>query len=848
MFTGKLKKIQLNQLILNNTVMLIRLLKLSFFTLLILLTPHHTKAQSFTISGFITDKATGEVLVGAYVFCPQTSQGTITNNCGYYAISIPFGAKNIMFMNEGYFARIDTTLIHMNQQVDVELRKMEEDDLQTDPFSNTKIEVEEIDEADTLADGSQRVRIKNPNVINALIEFVLKRNAKINDRIQNGYIEVPGTQISKMPSLGGEIDVVRSIKHLPGVMPGTELTPGLYVRGGGQDQNLVLLDGVPVYNMNHAFGLYSIFNSESINSINLTKSGFSSNQGGRLSAITDITMKEGNKSGIHGIFLNSLIAFTLNLDGPLSRDGRTTFSLASRRSHWDLFFFRPFSTSKNKFTYAFYDVNLKVAHRINNKNKLIFSILSNRDRFYIYGKGTDTINNGLVQNEDGFDIRWGNFTGSVKLNRVINERLFSTITAYYSQYKSQMGLMFASQYDSANVTNKSRLDFKYFNFIRDYTARLDYEYLINKSSTLKFGGSLSYKQIMPGTTSFKFNQNGVLANDTFYGLSKSLRTSELAVYVEDEIKINPDFKLSIGGRFVNYAHKGNMFNFIEPRISFNKRVDNRFSFKGSYTVMNQNLHFLGDNINSNIFSLNFDRWVPATALARPERAQQITLGLSKPFENDYEISIEAYYKRLSRLLEIKEGVDINTGLLTSTEWESKVVEGKGWNYGFEAFLQKRRGRTTGWLSYTLAWAKRNTPGVNLGQDYYYQFDRRHYINLVAQTKIDDVYSLSWNVVFSTGNVQSLPVGKYLDINGNVVYDYTAKNNYRLRNTVRFDIGLTKARFKSWAAESGYRFSVYNVLARNNPAYVYIDNSGKTPTAYQRAFLLFIPGVTYYIKF
>jgi hypothetical protein len=265
-------------------------------------------------------------------------------------------------------------------------------------------------------------------------------------------------------------------------------------------------------------------------------------------------------------------------------------------------------------------------------------------------------------------------------------------------------------------------------------------------------------------------------------------------------------------------------------------------------MMNQTLNLLADNINSNVLSLNFDRWVPSNNAVKPQKVQQLTLGLSKPFKDNWELTVEGYYKWYSRILEVKEGADINGGILSSNDWESKLLTGKGWNYGIETFVHKRKGDLTGWMSYTLSWAKRNTPGINRGEDYYYQFDRRHYINLVAQTKIDDEYSASVNVVFSTGNVQSVPIGKYLDINGNVVYDYKEKNNYRLANTFRIDFGLNKIRYSSWAAESGYRFSVYNVLARNNPAYIYIDNSGTTPKAYQRGFLPFIPGITYYIKF
>ncbi|MCC6818118.1 MAG: TonB-dependent receptor, partial [Bacteroidia bacterium] len=425
----------------------------------------------------------------------------------------------------------------------------------------------------------------------------------------------------------------------------------------------------------------------------------------------------------------------------------------------------------------------------------------------------------------------------------------SNLTLSYSQYKSTISLEYAQLIDSNNIRDYSKINYKYYNYIKDLTARVDYDYIADRRNTLRFGAFGSFKYFAPGATATEHNRNGVISNDTSFGASKAIPTQELALYLEDEFRLSNDVKITYGGRLVTYFQKDERFVYLEPRFSINKKINNRFAIKGSYTVMNQNMHLLADNVNSSgLLSVNFDRWIPASSFATPQRSQQITLGISQPFKNDFELSIESYYKKFDRILEIKEGADINGGILTENDWESKVLTGKGWNYGVEAFLQKRRGDITGWISYSLAWAKRNTPGVNRNENYFFQFDRRHYVNLVTQFKINDVYTGSINVVFSTGNVQSVPIGKYLDINGNVVYDYTEKNNYRLPNTFRIDVGLTKARQRSYTAESGYRFSIYNLLARNNPAYIYINNSNNPPQAYQRSFLSFIPGITYYTKF
>ncbi len=810
--------------------------------------------QSFTVSGFIINQYSGEVLVGAYVFCPQTGSGTVTNNSGYYALSLPYGTKNIMYLKDGFAAKIDTTAINRNKHRDIHLRELDEYERQIDPFENVKskakikVEDDDVDSADNVK--VKKVEIKNTKAVDELIRLALSRNIKIMDRIENGILEIPGLQISNMPSLVGEVDVIRGLKFLPGAMPGTELTNGLYVRGGGQDQNLVLLDGTAVYNMNHLFGFYSIFNSDGINSINLTKSGFSSKYGGRLSAITDITMKEGNAKGFSGVVSNSLMALRLELNGPLSRDGKTTFAFAGRRSYLD-WFTRLGNNSNNKFWYTLYDLNAKVCHRFSEKSKLIFNVFSCRDRLYLLATDSTVRNGNVNKTTIGQDLSWGNFIASVRWNKVINQQLFSSFSGSFSQYKNKNNFIFGNSIDTSNGVTQSSYNSSYYNLIRDFTARADFDYIANKSNTFHFGASTCIRGFVPGTFNIQYSVNKVNQLDTNIGSKRVLVGNEYSAYFEDEIRINFNTKLSVGGRFVNYNYQQKNFIFIEPRISLNSKINNKYALKASYTVMNQNLHSLENNFSSYIT----DRWVPATSKIAPQRSQQFSLGISKPLKNNLELSVDGYYKYLSRVLEIKEGVSFRDDP-TDRNWEDKVVMGKGWCYGIETFLHKKRGDLNGWISYTLSWAKRNAPDVNRGQTYFYQFDRRHYINIVAQQKIDDQHDFSINMVFSTGNVQSLPIGKYRDINGNIVYDYTAKNNYRLSNTFRIDVGFKRIRNRTWGKESGYNISIYNLFARNNPAYVYILNSPKgttttntpSPTAYQRTFLGFIPGITYYTKF
>jgi hypothetical protein len=804
-------------------------------------------SQGFTISGYVTDVTTGEVIIGAYVFCPQTGTGVVSNNSGFYALNIPFGTKNLMYLHEDYFAIIDTLKINRNKIENVFMKPMQEDDMQINPFANVK---KNFEVSDNDSNQIQRITIKNSAAINELIGKALNRNFKIIDQMENGYVHIPGNQMNNMPALVGEIDVARSLKFVPGVAPGTELNNGMYVRGGSHDQNLVLMDGVPLYNTTHLFGFYSVFNSEGINSVQITKSGYSARNGGRLSGITDVTMKEGNPNKIHGIFLRSLMALTLDINGPLSADGNTTFAISAKRSHWDLFT-RPVGDENNKFWYTFYDLNAKVCHKINDKNKLFFSTYSGRDRLYTAGRDSETDSFGnKITVDNSFELKWGNFITSVRLNSVINERLFANYSLNYSEYKSYFGIGFGQEIDSFGSFDKARIDFAYRNHIKDYTAKADFDYILAPKHTLRFGIANSLRTFLPGSTNIKFVRNNIIEFDSVFGAAKNTLTNEAAIYIEDETRISNNTKLAIGTRLVAYTNNDKTFILPEPRISFNSKIDNDFAFKASYTMMHQSVHQLSSVLNS-IFT---DRWVPATNSISPQRAQQISLGITKPYDNNLELSVEGYYKWMNNIVELKEGVRNAGGLLAATDWENDLLTGKGTCYGIEAMLHKRKGDLNGWIGYTLSWATRNTPGVNNNQTYYFDYDRRHYVNVVLQQKIDDRNSISVNMVFSTGNVQSVPTGKHLDINGNVVFDYPEKNNFRLPNTFRIDVGFSRKRDSWWASESGYRISIYNVLARNNPAYVRIDNSNPTnnpnaqPKITQVGLLGFIPGITYYTKF
>jgi len=807
---------------------------IKLFVILCVLSFNNLIGQSFSVSGFLTNQSNGEALVGAYVFCPQTEMGVLTNNYGHFVINLPFGSKNLLFIQENYFILIDTILINKNQFYDKELTLKRKNDREYDPFESPAIYDDEI---------NFKKNFKNSEKTNNIIRNAYLRNIKIIDCTENGAINLPNSQVSNMPSILGEVDVVRSLKMLPGIAPGTELIGGLNIRGGSQDQNLMLMDGVPVYNSNHFLGIYSIFNTEAVNNIKVSKSGFSAREGGRLSGITDVVMKEGNSKKINGTFLQSLLAITVDINGPLSKNGKTTFMFSGRRSYWDLFLI-PFNTDSNSANFNFHDINFKVAHQLKNNAKLVFSVYNGRDKLNARSiNSIDSITT-TSTNASNLDIRWGNTLASVKYVKPLNERTFYTVSMNYSLFKGSFLLenSLEQTFASASPSFRSfKLDYR--NQIQDFIPKVDFDYLLNKKNTLKFGAVFSHKRFnyrsLFSRTTLSQSFNGTNTN----GIVENSFSNEVAVYIEDDININSSLKSSIGVRLVNYNYQGSNFLLPEPRLSISKRLQNNVALKGSYTLMNQTIHLLANNRISSYS----DRWVPANNVFKPQQVHQFSASLVKPLFNDIDFSGDAYYKLYNRVQEAKEGSQ-GGNIFFNEDWQSSVVLGKGKSYGFELFLHKRRGDFNGWIGYSYAKSERTATEINNGKTYYFQFDRRHYFNLAVNHIIDHRHAVSFTTVIASGNVQSIPTGKYLDINGNLVYEYEQKNNYRLPMTFRMDFGLTRIRRRSVFYESGYRFSIYNLTAFHNTAYIDIDDSTVPAKAEKVNYLKFVPGITFYTKF
>ena len=622
------------------------------FFLCLLLTASAALAQKQTVSGYVRDVHTGESLIGAAVFDARSGQGTTTNNYGFYSFTLP--TADSLYLTASY--------IGYERQV---LRVQLTQDLRHD-------------------------FLLRGNASLATVEVVASKVEKIEESTRMSTISVPIEQIKAVPALLGEVDVIKSLQLLPGVQSGTEGSSGMYVRGGGPDQNLVLMDGAPVYNASHLFGFFSVFNADALNHIELVKGGFPARFGGRLSSVLDVSMKEGNMKEFHGEGAIGLIASKLTLEGPIKKD-TASFMVSARRTYLDVLV-RPFMNKEAGVAgYFFHDLNAKLNYIITPKDRLYFSLYTGLDKFHVRSERTYEDRGQSSSSEDKAALDWGNNIMSLRWNRVLNSRLFLNTSATYSRY----------QFD-IDIQNKERgsssSDFKllYLSNIRDLSLKTDFDFLPNPNHYIRFGAQAIHHRFRPGAMQHKGVQNGETTNEA--ALGTTIGAMEAAVYVEDDVRLSDKLKVNIGGRFNSFTVEGETYTSLEPRLAARYLLHNRLALKASYAHTSQFIHLL---TNSGI-GLPTDLWVPATKVVRPQRASQVAVGAAQTIlDGQYEVSVEGYYKEMKDIIEYKEGASFTT--TTSDNWENKVAIGTGRAYGAEIFLQKKVGNTSGWLGYTLSW-------------------------------------------------------------------------------------------------------------------------------------------------
>ena len=695
---------------------------------------------------------------------------------------------------------------------------------------------------------------------------------RIDERVQMSQIDVPIEQIKRAPALLGETDVLKAMQYLPGVSGGSEGTAGLYVRGGSPDQNLILLDGVPVYNVSHVLGIFSVFNADAINSVNLVKGGFPARYGGRLSSVVEINMKDGHKDKWHGEGGIGLISSRLTLDGPIGE--RTRVLVSGRRTYADLIA-KPFIAAANRrnagtdFDYQtklnlnFFDVNAKVRHELTDAHTLYLSGYLGGDVFNVrYTDRYDVGGGQRATDTYGGGVDWGNKIAALRWNWELGPRLFLNTAATFSDYV----IDFSSEYDYREDTTRETYLARYRSGIRDYGLRSDLSFIPNPDHYVRTGIAATHHTYSPGALTTRFESSEERTN-TALG-SDSEDALELSAYVEDEWRLSPKLAVNAGLHASAFVNDTAYFS-VQPRVAARYVLPRGYALKGSYVNMTQFINLL----TSEALSLPTDLWVPSNARVLPQRAWQAALGGAKEFggagRGTYEVSAEAFYKSMDNVVSYRPGSSFFNFQLDEA-WEEKVTQGTGEVYGLELLAQKKLGRTTGWVGYTLSWNYRRFDAINGGARFPFRYDRRHDFSVLVSHDLNDRITFTGAWIFATGNAITIPeftqagdvrrgVSNFGGGDGGatVRYDYfeqgTGKNQYRLTNTHRLDFSLEFRKEKKWG-ERAWVLGAYNAYSHKNPFFLlrndrFDPGTGRSEPVFQEISILpIVPSVAYNFEF
>ena len=740
------------------------------FSLLILLfTALAGFSQSVTLSGTIKDKASGEALIGATCYIPQLETGVSSNVYGFYSLSVPQGTYKVVFSYIGYESLELKVVLNENQEL---IAFLTEDTKQLD---------------EVIVTGEKKDR----NV----------------ESIEMSMEKVPVKLVKKLPSFMGEVDVLKSITLLPGIQSGGEGSSGLYVRGGGPDENLLILDEAPVYNASHLMGFFSVFNSDAIKDIQVYKGGIPSEYGGKASSVIDIRMKDGNSKKFHVDAGIGNISSRLTLEGPVIKD-KWSYIISGRRTYAD-FIGRLAGIEELKDNQLyFYDLNLKTNIQLGEKDRIYLSGYTGDDYFKL---------------GESLYMRWGNITGTARWNHIFGNKLFSNASLIYSRYDYNLG-----------VPGNSTDQFDWNAGINDLNFKADFSWFINSKNKMNFGLNSIYHHFNPGN--IEANENSYYTNLRL----TNYNTLENALYVANEQNIGARLTFKYGLRlslfqqigkgkvreylnpeapeadellrieeYGNWERIGSPFINPEPRVSLKYTLDEASSVKGSYNRMVQNLHLIS-NTNS---PTPLDIWLPTSKYIKPLIADQIALGYFRNFkQNTIETSVEVYYKDMQNVLDYKDGAE----LFLNEDLETELLSGDGSSYGMELLIKKQSGKFTGWAGYTLSRSMRKVPGINNGEAYPSTYDRTHDLSLVLNYELNSRLTFSANWVYATGNPTSYPLVKYT-VQGNSIYYYSQRNSNRIPDYHRLDFSLTYNPKKNERkkVKRSWNISLYNVYGRRN---------------------------------
>ncbi|WP_167019989.1 TonB-dependent receptor [Chitinophaga sp. Cy-1792] len=744
----------------------------------IFLLRENSQTQYYTVSGFVKENSSNEAIIGASIYDPVTMKGTVSNAYGFYTLQLPDTCHQIVFSHVGY----ETVLQPLPPP----------DEGQLDIYMSIR-------------------NYLQPVVVNAAPADSMVLHA--------GYINMPVSYVSSFPSLLGEKDVLKSLQFYPGASSSLESSANLLIRGGGADQNLYLLDGVPIYHTGHLFGLFSIFNGDAVKDVSLYKDAFPAKYAGRLSSVVDIRTRDGNMKEWHGSITASPVSASAVVEGPIVKD-KTSMALSLRRSLVDALYGG--NILKNYGKYYLYDVNLKVNQVINDKNKLYLSFYKGQDKLRI------SSDNPVILLFDDYNFDWSNITAALKWTSVLSPRIFMNNTVTYSRFYNlfrQNSVIPLSETDSMFVKGQG------ISSIKDVAVQNETEYSINNMHKLSFGGGYTYHNFAP--TAYSTN---ISAGEAIKRQAPKYFMSEVNAYAEDQLTIFND-KLIIrpGLHFGALLQAGSSYTSFQPRLMVRWKLPQNQYIEASYSNMTQFIH----QLTTPVINLPTDLWVPSTDNIKPERSYNYSLAYEKKLNDQWRFSVDGYYKLLSDIVTTNTVLNIFDN---SDLWEKKVIAGTGTNYGAEVLLEKTKGKFTGIFSYTLAWAWRQFDRTNGGRKFPYKEDRRHTISLATKYQLKKNWTISATWKYASGAPFTLPQQIFPDldwarhINGylderyspfstyqvNYLPFFSGLNNYRLHAVHHLDIGTNiylgeKSRFKHIISAG-----VYNIYDRNNPFIVSFD--------------------------
>jgi len=724
--------------------------------------------ENFTISGKILDGETGETLIAATVFAKKIGDGTVTNEYGFYSLTLPANDSiEVRFSFVGFNDVIKKVYLTADQTLNVEL--------------NSGQTLDEI----VVSAESYREELNSTQMS---VTKLSMKEAKV------------------LPALFGEVDIIKTLQLKPGVQSGGEGQSGVFVRGGGADQNLFLLDEAVVYNPSHLFGFFSTFNSDAIKDVKLYKGGFPAQYGGRLSSVLDIRLNDGNRKKFSGAGGIGLIASRLTLEGPIVED-KGSFVVSGRRTYVDQITRQVNNANADNpdaFVipdYFFYDLNFKANYDLGEKDRIFLSGYLGRDVFNF--------------GDDDFDINfiWGNRTATARWNHIFSSKLFMNTTFTFSDYEYEISNGFAD------------FNFSLGSQISDLGGHIDFTYAPNNNHAIRFGASTIYHQFSIGRLRAG-SEDGNIA----FNAGTDLTGTQFGLYLNDDWTVNEKLSMNLGLRLSGFANDDDrndgveeetqFYYGLEPRLSLKYSARDNISLKFSYARMNQYLHL----VSNSGASLPTDIWYPSTTNVLPEISDQIAGGASFVINDEWLISNELFYKRLGNQIDFKD----NANLFVNDNLEDEFVFGKGWAYGNEFYVERTKGKVTGWVGYTLAWSWRQFDDILNGEKFPFRTDRRHNLSVVGIYDINDKWTVTAAFVYSTGNAISVQEGYFLsqDIGNasfSLVPTFTERNSYRIPAYHRADLSIVR-NFKHKWGESDLTLSVYNLYDRRNIYFIRIDNN------------------------